>query len=94
MNRSSTRFLAAQSCIVRPANSGPLSVRSTNDGWPINVKRTYGIYREESLMVRKRRGKKLRVPDRQPLLRPLQPNEVWSMDLCSASWSMDARSRR
>ena len=31
-------------------------------------------------MVRKRRRKKLPVPERQPLVRPTQPNEVWSMD--------------
>ena len=50
------------------------------DGWAINVKRTYRVYREEGLMVRKRRRKKLPVPERQPLVRPTQPNEVWSMD--------------
>ena len=50
------------------------------DGWAINVKRTYRVYREEGLMVRKRRRKKLPVPERQPLVRPVQPNEVWSMD--------------
>lgn len=32
------------------------------DGWTINVKRTCRIYREEGLMVRKRRRKKLPVP--------------------------------
>jgi putative transposase len=50
------------------------------EGWAINVKRTYRVYREEGLMVRKRRRKKLPVPERQPLVRPMQPNEVWSMD--------------
>jgi putative transposase len=50
------------------------------DGWAINVRRTYRIYREEALMVRKRRRKKLPVPERQPLLRHEQPNEVRSMD--------------
>jgi putative transposase len=50
------------------------------DGWAINVKRTYRVYREEGLMVRKRRRKKLPVPERQPLVRPIQPDEVWSMD--------------
>ena len=50
------------------------------DGWAINVKRTYRVYREEGLMVRKRRRKKLPMPERQPLVRPLQPDEVWSMD--------------
>ncbi|WP_415656062.1 IS3 family transposase [Roseateles sp.] len=50
------------------------------EGWTINVKRTYRVYREEGLMVRKRRRKKLPVPERQPLVRPMQPDEVWSMD--------------
>jgi len=50
------------------------------DGWTINVKRTYWVYREEGLIVRKRRRKKLPVPERQPLVRPIHPNEVWSMD--------------
>jgi putative transposase len=50
------------------------------EGWTINVKRTYRVYREEGLMVRKRRRKKLPVPERQPLVRPTQPDEVWSMD--------------
>ncbi len=50
------------------------------DGWAISVKRTYRVYREEGLMVRKRRRKKLPVPERQPLVRPMQPNEVWSIN--------------
>ncbi len=50
------------------------------DGWAINVKRTYRLYREEGLMVRQRRRKKLPVPKRQALIRPVAPNEVWSMD--------------
>ena len=56
------------------------------DGWTVNVKRTYRIYREEGLTVRKRRRKKLPVPERQPLMRPMQPNVVWSMDSYSTSW--------
>lgn len=42
--------------------------------------RPYWVYREEGLMVRKRRRKKLPVPERQPLVRPVHPNEVWSID--------------
>ena len=57
-----------------------LHSRLRNDGWAINVKRTYRVYREEGLMVRKRRHKKLPVPERQPLVRPARPDEVWSMD--------------
>jgi transposase InsO family protein len=44
--------------------------RLRNDGWAINVKRTYRLYCEEGLTVRKRRRKKLPVPERQPLIRP------------------------
>lgn len=54
--------------------------RLRNEGWRVNVKRTYRLYRQEGLMVRKRRRKKLPVPERRPLIRPMQPNEVWSMD--------------
>ena len=50
------------------------------DGWAINVKRTYRVYREEGLMVRKRRRKKLPTPERHSLVSPMQPDEVWSMD--------------
>ena len=57
-----------------------LHSRLTHEGWAVNVKRTYRIYREEGLMVRKRRRKKLPVTERQPLVRPSAPNEVWSMD--------------
>ena len=57
-----------------------LHSRLTNEGWPINVKRTYRLYCEEGLTVRKRRRKKLPTCERQPLVRPEQPNEVWSMD--------------
>lgn len=54
--------------------------RLVHEGWAINVKRTYRVYRAERLMVRQRRRRKLPVPERQPLVRPGAPNEVWSMD--------------
>lgn len=53
------------------------------DGWAVDVERAYRIYRVEGLMVRRRRRKKLPLPERQPLVRPLQPGEVWSMDFVS-----------
>jgi putative transposase len=54
--------------------------RLRHEGWAINVKRTWRVYREEGLAVRKRRRKKLPVTERQPLVSPERPNEVWSMD--------------
>ncbi len=50
------------------------------EGWAINIKRTYRVYHQEGLMVRKRRREKLPLPERQPLVRPMQPDEVWRMD--------------
>jgi len=54
--------------------------RLLQEGWAINIKRTYRLYKAEGLMVRKRRSKKLPVPERQCLAKPTRPNEVWSMD--------------
>ena len=34
----------------------------------------------ERLQIRRRRRKKVRIGDRQPLLKPMVPNEVWSAD--------------
>ena len=46
----------------------------------MNIKRVRRLYREENLMVQKRKRKKVAPGDRQPLLRPSRANEVWSMD--------------
>jgi putative transposase len=51
--------------------------RLSHEGWAINVNRTWRIDREEGLAVRKRRRKKLPMSERQPLVSPEQPNEVW-----------------
>jgi putative transposase len=50
------------------------------EGWLINIKRTYRLYRQQGLMVRQRRRKKLTQSQRQPLVRLMQPNQVRSMD--------------
>lgn len=42
--------------------------------------RAHRLYVAERLQVRHRRRKKIPVADRQPLLRPQRPNEVWSAD--------------
>ena len=57
-----------------------LHARLLQEGNRINVKRTYRLYTLEGLTVRKRRRKKLPAAERQPLTRPEQPNEVWSME--------------
>lgn len=50
------------------------------EGWAINVKRVYRLYRQAGLSVRKRRRKRIALTERLPLLLPEQPNYAWSMD--------------
>ena len=49
-------------------------------GESVNYKRVERLYVAERLQVRRRRRKKVPVVDRQPLMRPTRPNEVWSAD--------------
>ena len=46
----------------------------------VNHKRVERLYQLEKLQVRRRRRKKIPLAERQPLIRPGQPNEVWSLD--------------
>ena len=50
------------------------------EGVHANHKRVYRLYREAGLAVRKRRRRKLVRLDRERLLAPTGPNEIWSMD--------------
>jgi len=50
------------------------------EGWRINRKRTYRIYREAGLAVRRRKRKRIGLVERRPLPKPLAPNISWSMD--------------
>ena len=45
-----------------------------------NHKRVDRLYAEARLQVKRRRRKKVPTADRQPLVRPQGPNEVWSAD--------------
>lgn len=53
------------------------------EGWRINVKRTYRLYREAGLAVRRRKRKRIGPFERKPLPKPLQANVSWSMDFVS-----------
>ena len=50
------------------------------EGWKVNRKRVYRIYREEQLTVRRRRRKRVAAAPREALPVPERPNERWSMD--------------
>jgi len=57
-----------------------LHVLLRREGYPVNHKRVYRLYRQEGLTVR-RRGRRRRVSRQGPALRPpTQPNERWSLD--------------
>jgi putative transposase len=53
------------------------------EGWDVNWKRTYRLYREAGLAVRRRRRKRIGPVERRPLPKPLARNVSWSMDFVS-----------
>ena len=61
-----------------PAYILPAKLRQ--DGWTVNHKRVDRLYAAAKLQVKRRRRKKVPISERQPLVRPVAPNAVWSMD--------------
>lgn len=59
----------------------------------MNHKRVYRLYREEGLSVPKRRRKRVSRKRRLPLLFPLAPNRLWSLDFVqdTLSWGRKFR---
>src|ERR1700760_1338479 len=50
------------------------------EGWSVNRKRTYRLYREAGLAVRRRKRKRIGLFERKPLPKPTTVNRSWSMD--------------
>lgn len=50
------------------------------EGWQVNRKRTYRLYRAAGLAVRRRKRKRIGPFERKPLPRPSAVNQSWSMD--------------
>ncbi|MFC1629010.1 IS3 family transposase [Gemmatimonadota bacterium] len=57
-----------------------LTVMLHREGYKVNHKRVYRLYREEGLQVRRKRRKRITRSRRQPLPEPTAPNHRWSMD--------------
>lgn len=75
--RASLRVVAA----ARPRfGYRRLHILLRREGWVVNHKRLYRLYREEQLTVRRRRRRKLAAGCRVALPAPTQPHERWSMD--------------
>ena len=70
-----------------------LHILLKREGWAVNWKKLYRIYREEGLTVRKRGGRKRAVGTRAPMAIPQGPNQRWSLDFVSDSLSCGRRFR-
>ena len=57
-----------------------LHVLLRREGFDVNHKRLFRLYREERLTVRRRGGRKRAIGTRGPMMIPLRPNERWSLD--------------
>ncbi|WP_291549231.1 IS3 family transposase [Bosea sp. (in: a-proteobacteria)] len=57
-----------------------LHVLLRREGFRVNHKRLFRLYREERLMVRRRGGRKRAIGTRAPMMIPLRPSERWSLD--------------
>ena len=55
-------------------------LRLRREGWEVNRKRVYRLYREAGLAVRRRKRKRIGLFERKPLPKPTAANVSWSMD--------------
>ena len=70
-----------------------LHVLLKREGWSVNWKKLYRIYKEEGLTVRKRGGRKRALGTRAPMAIPQGSNQRWSLDFVSDSLSCGRRFR-
>ena len=62
-----------------------LHILLEREGWHVNWKRLYRLYKEEKLTVRKRGGRKRALGTRAPMAIPQDANQRWSLDFVSDS---------
>ena len=70
-----------------------LHVLLRREGFQVNHKRLFRIYRDERLMVRRRGGRKRALGTRAPMLIPQWPNDRWSLDFVADQF-LDGRRMR
>src|SRR5258708_36797799 len=56
-------------------------LRLRREGWPVNRKRVYRIYRDAGLAVRRRKAKRSGPAERKPLPKPAAGQPGWAMEL-------------
>ena len=70
-----------------------LHILLKREGWEVNWKKVYRIYKEERLTVRKRGGRKRALGTRSPMAVPQGVNQRWSLDFVSDALSCGRRFR-
>jgi len=70
-----------------------LAIFLRREGFACNLKKIHRLYQEEQLQVRRRKGRKRAIGTRQPLPKPDQINQVWSLDFISDALSDGRRFR-
>lgn len=70
-----------------------LGILLTREGFEVNHKKLFRIYREEGLAVRRRRSRKRALGTRRPMLVPGRANCRWSLDFVSDAFSDGRRFR-
>jgi putative transposase len=70
-----------------------LAVLLKREGFACNIKKIHRIYREEKLMVQRRKGRKKATGTRAPLPKPDSIHQVWSLDFISDAFTDGRRFR-
>jgi putative transposase len=70
-----------------------LGILLAREGMTMNHKKLLRLYREEGLMVRRRRGRKRATGTRAPMTLPQGPNQRWSLDFVADALSWGRRFR-
>lgn len=60
-----------------------LHILLKREGWEVNWKKLYRLYKEEKLTVHKRGGRKRALGTRAPMAVPQDRNQLWSLDFVS-----------
>ena len=70
-----------------------LAIFLRREGFTCNIKKVRRIYREENLMVRRRKGRKKATGTRAPLPKADSINQIWSLDFMSDAFTDGRRFR-
>ena len=70
-----------------------LGILLAREGFAVNHKKLFRLYREEGLAVRRRRSRKRALGTRRPILVPDRANQRWSLDFVSDAFADGQRFR-